>query len=106
MTDMTQEIIKRLDKQDESLNQLTKSINEFAQIVARKEVSDQHFAKQLDDLINRVNNHGARLSDLEKIAAGGEARQEIQNWVWRAIIVVAVGAVGSAIVWAMTQAGG
>lgn len=103
MTDVNDEIIKRLDRQDETLKDLTKSINEFAQIVARKEVQDEHFSKQIEDLTNRANNHAKRLQELEKVAAGDAARQKIQDWVWRAVIGLVVTAAGGGIVWAVAQ---
>lgn len=112
MTDINDEVIKRLDRQDsamqrqnEAFMKLTGSINELSQVLARKEVSDHHVEQQLTDHGRRLNDHSDRLRDLEKIEAGNEARLEIQKWIWRSIIGLSVTAVGGAVIWAVAQSG-
>lgn len=103
MADMETEIIKRLDRQDETLRELTRGISDFAQIVARKEVQDQHFAKMHEDASNRLNNHSERLRTLENIAAGDASKNQIRDWIWKAAITLVVSAAGGGIVWAIAQ---
>ena len=113
MSDINDEVIKRLDRQDtamqrqnEAFMQLTGSINELSQVLARKEVSDHHVEQQLTDHGRRLNDCSERVRALEKIEAGNEARLEIQRWVWRSVIGLAVTAVGGSIIWVIAQSGG
>lgn len=103
MAELENEIIKRLDRQDETLRDLTRSISEFSQVVARKEVQDQHFAKMHEDTSNRLNNHSERIRLLENIAAGDASKNQIRDWIWKASITIIVAAVGGAIVWAIAN---
>ena len=105
MPDINDEVIKRLDRQDETLRELTRSINEFAQIVARKEVSDQHFDKQLNEVRDSVSDLTKRTGELEKIAAGDAAYGKIRDYIWRATIGVVVTLSAGGVIWAITQSG-
>ena len=103
MTDINNEIIKRLDRQDDTLRDLTKSISEFAKIVARKEVQDVHFNKMHEDKSERLKDHDERLRTLEAIAAGDASKNQVRDWIWKAATSVAVASAAGGILWAIAN---
>lgn len=96
---MTDPIQQLSNKMDSKFDQLTESISQLAQAIARREERDHHIDEKLSEQKRTVDTHGQRIDALEKVQAGDSARKELINWIVKPMLGLVGAAIFAAIVW-------
>jgi len=95
-------MVEKLENQQSETNgeirTLAKQIGDLVTILARKEAHDENNVRRIEDIENRVTNHGNRLAEVEKVQAGQQAERKIADYFIKpAIGLIVVAIIGGAL---------
>lgn len=86
------ETVTKIDHLSNKMEMMATSVSELAQVIAKKEVSDQHIKESQDELKSEIKKMRADIDNLKLASKGDETMRKL---FWVVLVLGVTGVVGA-----------